>query len=163
MRSWTDRPTEVAHLFNPAFCATVLGYAARGFATERAAGLPWLLTFVVLPLVLHKSTREVSPVTKRTKFHTWVERNPSIRIGFAERARSMVPHVREAIMFGSSAGLLICNPHGSVFAGAAIPTKEIGTDSIEVRDCIRKAKTLGAVLANAGAEHTVLAMLGVQA
>ena len=75
----------------------------------------------------------------------------------------MVPHVREAIMFGSAAGLLVCDPYGSVFAGAAIPANEIRTDSVEVRECIRKAKTLGAVLANAGAEHTVLAMLGVQA
>lgn len=162
MRQWSERPTEVAHLFNPAFCATVLAYAARGFSAERAAGLPWLLTFIVLPLVLHRSTREVSPTTKRTKLHTWIERNPSIRVGFAERARSMVPHVREAIMFGTSARLLICDPSGNVFPGPALPKKEIKTNSVEVQECVRRARTLGAVLANGGAEHTVLAMLGVQ-
>jgi hypothetical protein len=162
VRNWTDRPSEVAHLFNPAFCATVLGYAARGFAEERAAGFPWLLAYIVIPLVLHKSTREVTPTTKRTKFHTWVERNPAIRIGFAERARNMVPHVREAIIFGASAGFLVVDPKGNVFAGSAIPRKDMASDSAEVRDCIRRARTLGAVLAGAGSEYTVLAMLGVQ-
>ena len=151
-----------ANLFNPAFCATVLGYSARGFAEERATGFPWLLAFIVLPLVLHKSTREVTPTTKRTKFHTWVERNPAIRIGFAERARNMVPHVREAIIFGASAGFLICDPKGNLFAGPAIPRKTMTSNSAEVRDCILRARTLGAVLANAGSDHTVLAMLGVQ-
>ena len=162
MRNWTERPSEVANLFNPAFCATVLGYAARGFGEERPSGLPWVLAFVTLPLVLHKSTREVTPTTKRTKFHTWVEKNPSIRIGFAERARSMVPHVREAIIFGASVGILACDSKGNLFAGPTIPKKAMASNSIEVRDCILRAKTLGSVLANAGADHTVLAMLGVQ-
>jgi hypothetical protein len=163
LRNWAERPSEVANLFNPAFCATVLGYAARGFAEERASGLPWLLAFVTLPLVLHKTTREVTPTTKRTKFHTWVERNPSIRLGFAERARSIVPHVREAIIFGITAGILVCDSKGGLFAGPAIPKKALASNSDEVRDCILRAKTLGSVLANAGADHTVLAMLGVQA
>jgi hypothetical protein len=36
------------------------------------------------------------------------------------------------------------------------------SSSTEVRDCILRAKTLGSVLANAGADHTVMAMLGIQ-
>ena len=162
MRQWTERPTEVAHLFNPAFCATVLAYAGRGFNAEASAGLPWLLTFIVVPLILHKATRKVSPTMKTTKFHSWIERNPSIRVGFPERARSMVPHVREAIIFGVSTGVLVCDACGNVFAGPRLPKKETNTDSREVRECFRRARTLGAVLANGGAEHTVLAMLGVQ-
>jgi hypothetical protein len=66
-------------------------------------------------------------------------------------------------MFGTSAGFLVCDPKGNVFAGPAIPGRDMGTGSVEVRECIRRAKTLGAVVANAGSEHTVLAMLGVQA
>lgn len=161
MRQWTERPTEVAHLFNPAFCATVLAYSARGFTAEGSGGLPWLFTFVVVPLILHKSTREVSPTMKTTRLHSWIERNPLIRVGFAERARSMVPHVREAIIFGASTGLLVCDACGNVFVGPRLP-KEATSGSREVQDCFRRARTLGAVLANGGTEHTVLAMLGVQ-
>ena len=162
MRRWTERPTEVAHLFNPAFCATVLAYSARGFTAEASAGLPWLFTFVVVPLILHKSTREVSPTIKTTKLHSWIERNPSIRIGFSDRARSVVPHVREAIIFGASTGLLVCDACGNVFAGPRLPKKETNTVSEEVRECFRRARTLGAVLASGGTEYTVFAMLGVQ-
>lgn len=162
MKQWTERPTEVAHLFNPAFCATILAYSARGFAAEASAGLPWLLSFVVVPLILHKSTREVSPTIKTTKLHSWIERNPAIRVGFSDRARSMVPHVREAVIFGATNGLLVCDPCANLFAGPKLPKKEFQTDSEEVKECLRRARTLGAVLANGGSDHTVLAMLGVQ-
>lgn len=162
MRSWRERPTEVAHLFNPAFSATLLGYAARGFSGERSAGLPWLFAFLVVPLVLHKATRVVAPKTKATKFQTWVEKNPSILVGFADRSRNMVPHVREGIMFGVSTRLLVWKEDASLLPGAALPKKELSIDSEEVRDCFRKARAMGSVLANAGAEHTVFALLGVK-
>jgi len=168
MKTWDERPLEVAHLFNPAFCAAVLGYAARGFTAELATGLPWLLTFVILPIILHKPTRGVSPKTKSTKFHTWIENNPAIRIGFAERASNMVPHVREAIIFGISVRMLVCDVNGTLFPGPAIPPgsaipKGVVGDSEEVLECLRRARVLGGVLARAGADHTVWAMLGVQA
>lgn len=162
MRTWTERPTEVAHLFNPAFCATVLAYSAKGYTAEASSGLPWLFSFVVVPLILHKATREVSPTIKTTKLHSWIERNPSIRVGFSDRAKSMVPHVREALIFGASTGLLVCDDVGNMFAGPRMPRREAKTSSEEVRECFRRARTLGAVLANGGAEHTVLAMLGLQ-
>jgi hypothetical protein len=162
MKAWGDRPTEVAHLFNPAFSAMVLGYAARGFAGERSAGLPWLFSFLVVPLVLHKATRDVAPKTKASKFLTWAEKNPSILVGFADRARNMVPHVREGIMFGVNTGLLVWTEDASLHAGAALPKKEPPTDSEEVRDCFRKARAMGSVLANAGTEHTVFALMGVK-
>jgi hypothetical protein len=162
MKAWRDRPTEVAHLFNPAFSAVLLGYAARGFAGERTTGLPWLFAFLVVPLVLHKATRDVAPKTKAAKFQTWAEKNPSILVGFADRARSMVPHVREGILFGVNTGLLVWKADASLFAGAAIPKKEPPTTSDEVRDCLRKARAMGSVLANAGTEHTVFALMGVK-
>lgn len=164
MKSWGERPIEIANLFNPAFCATVLACASRGFSSERVTGLPWLMAFLVVPLILHKTTRAVAPKIKTTKLHVWIEKNPAIRIGFVERARSMVPHVQEALIFGVTARLLLLDhDNGTIFAGAAIPKGEVTTDSDEVRECLRRARTLGAVLANAGEEHTVWAMLGLQA
>lgn len=163
MRGWGDRPIEIANLFNPAFCATVLAYASRGFTSERVTGLPWLLAFVVLPLILHKTTRAIAPKVKTTKLHVWIEKNPVIRVGFAERARNMAPHVQEALMFGTATRLLVLDDNGTIFAGTAIPKRDITTDSDEVRECLRRARTLGAVLAHAGEEHTVWAVLGLQA
>lgn len=162
MKAWRERPTEVAHLFNPAFSATVLGYAARGFTGERSEGLPWLFAFLVVLLVLHKATRDVAPKTKAAKFQTWAEKNPTILVGFADRARNMVPHVREGIMFGVNTGLLMWKEDASLLAGPALPKKEPLIDSEEVRDCLRKARAMGSVLANAGAEHTVFALMGVK-
>jgi hypothetical protein len=162
MKPWKDRPSEVAHLFNPVFSAILLRHATIGYTEQRSTGLPWVFGFLVLPLVLHKSTRHVLPKTKATKFQTWVEKNPAVLIGFAERARHMIPHVREGIMFGVSCGLLVCSEDGKLFAGPRWPKKKPTFESEEVKDCVRKSQSLGAVLATAGAEHTVCAILGVQ-
>jgi hypothetical protein len=162
MRTWRERPTEVANLFNPAFSARLLGHAARGFAGVRNAGLPWLFAFLVVPLVLHKPTRDVAPKTKAAKFQTWAEKNPAILIGFADRARNMVPHVREGIIFGISSGLLEWREDASLRSGSALRNNGPQIDSDEVKDCLRKARTMGSVLANAGAEHTAFALLGVR-
>jgi hypothetical protein len=32
MRVWQERPIEIAHLFNPAFCALLMAAAVSGFA-----------------------------------------------------------------------------------------------------------------------------------
>lgn len=162
MRAWDRRPSEVANLLNPPFCATLLGWAARGFATDREGGLPWLFAFLIVPLILHKPTRRLAPKTKVSKFQTWVQSNPSVLVGFAERARQVVPHVRETIVFGLASGLLTCNQSGNLLPGPTLPKKDPTGTSEEVQDCFLKARALGAVLAKAGEEHTVFALLGVK-
>ena len=59
MKPWVQRPFEVRNLFNPAFCGVVLARAIEGHEAECGLGLQYSLTHLVLPLSLHRSTREV--------------------------------------------------------------------------------------------------------
>ena len=61
MKAWAGRPTELAYLFNPAFCGWVLREAVAGYASVKPAGLPLPLAFLILPVVLHRVTRELVP------------------------------------------------------------------------------------------------------
>ena len=59
MKRWDQRPFEIRNLFNPAFCGLVLFRALHGYEEEDARGMPFSLSLLVLPLCLHKDSREV--------------------------------------------------------------------------------------------------------
>jgi hypothetical protein len=49
MRLWNDRPPEIAHLFNPAFCAVLIREGVLGFMDVSPGGMPYPLVFLLLP------------------------------------------------------------------------------------------------------------------
>jgi Family of unknown function (DUF6521) len=85
MRRWEDRPQEVAHLLNPAFCGQVIYECALSYAAQSERGMPYALAFLVLPIVLHPGTQKT--MNSRTRhFLVWVNSNQHIKVGLAERA-----------------------------------------------------------------------------
>ncbi|BDA67679.1 hypothetical protein CAL7716_018450 [Calothrix sp. PCC 7716] len=106
MRSWQERPVEYANLFNPAFCSILLQNAIKGYQKEKKQGIPYPLLFLVLPLVLHISTRNALPKTTVTKLHIWLQKQPEVRVGFAERASYLVPYTKEALAFRMQTGII---------------------------------------------------------
>jgi len=59
VRRWDQRPIEIQNLFNPAFCGLVLFRAMASYKEEDARGIPFSLTPLVLPLCLHKQSRDI--------------------------------------------------------------------------------------------------------
>ena len=53
MRRWEERPIEVANLLNPAFCGRLLYQSIVGHSEYESKDMPYVLFFLVLPLVLH--------------------------------------------------------------------------------------------------------------
>ena len=94
MKTWLARSKEEAYLFNPAFCCITLSVAMRGYASVRDGGLPFRLAFMLLPIVLHKPTRESLPRDTRTSMAAWLQANSEARVLFYERLVSLKPHTR---------------------------------------------------------------------
>ena len=63
MLNWENRPVEITHLLNPAFCAVLLHDSTRAYVEIINPGISYPLMFVILPLILHKATREEFPKT----------------------------------------------------------------------------------------------------
>jgi hypothetical protein len=166
--SWKDRPQEEASLLNPAFISTGLWSAARGYLKTDVPGrpdaLPFTLAFLVLPLVLHRQTRESLPPSTRTSVAVWASENPVLRARLPERTRTLVPFTRAAMLFGGTHGLL------SLSGGDVVPneswkrkvTSVLADCTDEVRLCIQRADFVGRWLATAGDPLTALSLLGVQ-
>ncbi len=164
MTPWHARSLEERNLLNPGFCATLLWYAAQGYSFERNTPMAIELSFLVLPFVLHRETRESLPRNITTSLPTWLAENPIVRTRLGERAATLRSFTREALVFGGSHGLLSLGPEG-VRAKAEMKKRVsagLKPTSDEVRDCAKRAEFLGRWLERAGGTETVMTLLGVR-
>lgn len=164
MRTWTARPKEEAYLLNPAFCCTTLAAAMWGYADVKGQGVPLPLAFMVLPLVLHKPTREALPPNTRTSMAAWLLDNATARVLFYERLISLKPHTREAIHFGMLVDWIVPGAKGLLQTTLSETdiNRAIRKLTDEARECVLRARFLGKWFAEAGHAHTVMAFWGVR-
>ena len=155
------RPLEISNLFNPAFCALIIGNALRGYYKQRNTGMPFELVYTVLPIILHKSTREALPNKISTKFHVWIQDKQYLKIDFANRAKEMVPFTKEALILGMNAGFICLDVH-NFMSVAMSPSKTAPSNDNEVVECLKKAEFLGRWLGQAGDITTIFMMWGIK-
>jgi len=160
MTPWEKRPIEIAHLLNPAFCGELLRRCIRAHNAVAESQFPFPLVFLPLPIVLHRKTRESISGNTREQMHVWLQSHQDARIGFAERAKELVPITREAVAFlfqiraiavDNRAGLRL-NPYD---------VRKIAFNE-EITDCFRKAEILGRWFARAGSPAVIYTMWGVR-
>ena len=164
MIPWKTRPAEEKTLLSPSFCSVLLWQAAGGYSSIANTRLPFDLAFLVLPIVLHRNTRTSLPKAVTTSLAVWLDDNPLMRARIADRARTLVPFTKEALLFGGLHGLLDL---ANASVGEAPDWKkrigaEIKASSDEVQECASRAYFLGRWLAKGGSPSTVMATLGVR-
>ncbi|HFZ1748297.1 TPA: three component ABC system middle component [Klebsiella oxytoca] len=164
IQPWTSRPIEESYLFNPAFCVLLIAGASSEFTKKTGRPLPFALAFLILPIVLHKKTRQTLPSTTVTSFLTWIQDNKDMLINFSERVRRLNAVTRESLLFGSGHGALLLTEDGGIKKGGKIlsPTEKcIPLLTEEARECIERAAFLGRWLAGAGTIATIYAAWGI--
>ena len=160
---WENRPVEVANLLNPAFCAVVIFEAARSYQKELESSLPYSLSYLVLPLVLHENTRSRLPSTTRTKMHSWIRDNADLRIGFAERTRQMQPYTKDSLLFGMTMGIFgVDEQIGTINIYQNRLKRPKWKSGTETDACVKKSALLGKWFALTGEPTTIFAMWGIR-
>jgi hypothetical protein len=156
MTEWSARSKVPAAFLNPALIAAVITAAAGGYDRETQSPLPWPLSFVIAPLVLHRETRETLPPSLATHLGAWVSRNPVLRAGLPLRALSLVEPVREGLRFGLRHGLLTVEAGGIRNAARLRPP-----DAGDIRQVLSKATFAGRWVSRAEEPATVFALFGM--
>lgn len=158
MTAWEDRPQVAAIMLNPALCSVLLSESARAYAGQaNAPAMPFPLAFVVLPLVLHRPSRQALPRDTRTYLTAWLGRHPVVRAGFPGRAQALVGHTREALRFGERSGVLSMT--GAGVQGQVDATK---VNDAFTRELAKASRLAGRWFALAGPVPTVFQALGVR-
>ncbi len=159
---WSNRPIEVARLLNPAFCAIMIHESISGYKQESDDGMPFALSFLVLPLVLHKPTREILPRNIRTKLHNWIHQNQDMLVGFDTRTQQLVPYTREAIYIGLQSKMLMISETGILDSSPCGYEQLSWIPTSEPAICKKKANFVGRWFSRVGDTATIFAILGVR-
>lgn len=164
MKEWLERPTEIGNNFNPAFCGWLLHEAVQGYCSATNSGMPFSLIFLILPVVLHRPTRNMLPRSTATALHPWLRAHPEAKIGLAERVSQLATITREATLFLSVRGLLAVTDDAALTVAGKLGRGKasIMDASEELRICVGRSKMVGAWFAAAGDAATIFQMWGVR-
>ncbi len=164
MKGWKHRVKEEANLLNPAFLNVLFISAINGYREKNDEGFPYLYLFLIPPIVLHKSTRELLPRTVRTSLFTWLYENQKVKVSFFKRVISLKPFIQEAILFGVRANAIEIQKNGMITTETSVGAinKVFRTETEETKKCINEAKFLGKWFAGAGDIKTVLSLWGIK-
>jgi hypothetical protein len=161
MKNWNERPFEIRNLFNPGFCGVILLRAFQGFEEKDNSGMPFSLALLVLPLCLHKSTREILLNNPRRYLLKTISENPQMLVGFAERTKNLLPYTFEALGFTMQLQSFEVTSQGRLkMRDEGIRKKLDGTQ--ESIACQRVARTVGMNFAVIGDRVTIYTSLGVR-
>ena len=69
--AWAERPPEEASNLNHAFCGELICRAVAEYSRIRQAPLNFALAFTILPIVLHKRTRDELPGNASAALYGW--------------------------------------------------------------------------------------------
>ncbi|MBE1530393.1 hypothetical protein H4W34_000226 [Actinomadura algeriensis] len=139
--------------------AVISANAAMQYERQSSQAMPWHLTFLVAPLVLHRGTREALPRDTRTHLSTWITENPVIRAGFPQRAQALTEHVREGLRFGMANRILTVTSDGALHGTLAATAKPIKTG--DATQIIRASGLIGKWFTRADQPATLFALFGV--
>lgn len=161
MKSWDKRPFEIRNLFNPAFCGLVLLRALQGFEEEDVAGIPFSLALLVLPLCLHKDSRELISKNSKSYLLKTIEKNPQMLVGFADRVKDLLPYTLEAFGFAMHRQCFEVTNEGRLMAVPKSFRKTV-TGTEESVACQRVARTVGKQFACIADRVTIYTTLGIR-
>ncbi|TYQ16952.1 UNVERIFIED_CONTAM: hypothetical protein Cloal_3541 [Acetivibrio alkalicellulosi] len=161
MLEWRDRSKEVAFLLNPAFCGRIIYNSIKKYSDLTHRAFPFPLTYLILPLVLHKNTRDL--INSRTQMLIWVQRYPETLIDFPKRTRELVPISNEALELLLQTGLLQITNNGELEIVQTIKAlSKTKYTNEEIKDCISKSEHIAKWFATAGKTETIFIGMGVK-
>jgi len=161
MKPWNQRPREIRNLFNPAFCGLVLARGIGGFSETVNRPMPFSLTLLILPLCLHKRTREQIKEAKQAYFTKILQEHPEIRVDLARRARGLLPYTMEAFAYLMSSGAIDVDDSGCIAVRDKTVKRSI-TGTQDAKDCQNIARSLGRKLALINDRATIYTTLGIR-
>lgn len=165
LERWNDRPIEEANLFNPAFLCALIHEFLKDYVKSQAGGAPLTIVVIAMATSLHRASRERLPNRTVTPLYAWLQDNEDLLIGFANRAKNIVPYLKEAILFGMAAEVLAAGEGHNLLPGAkkcTYPKSFIDTTTAEMKAIIDRTKFMGRWLSNSGSEISVTAAWGIK-
>jgi hypothetical protein len=159
---WNERPSEEARNLNPAFCGELMVRAVSDYRKIKPQPFSFALSFLILPIVLHKATRDILPGRASTAFVGWLADNGPFLAQLPDRVTRLVPVSREALLFLVQHNALRIEDGGLVPGAKPLKLSEkLSQTTDDVAEARGAAALLGRWFANQGTATSILQGLGV--
>ena len=162
MEQWSKRSIEVAYLLNPAFCASLVYLAIKEYSKKISHGLPFSLIYLILPILLHKTTRD--DINSKTNMVKWLQNRPELLIGFSKRVNSLLDYTNETIEFLLSHEIVkIVGDKFQIINNLSPTLINVNAEkNREMKDCYLKAEHLGRWFANMKSQENIYIAWGIK-
>jgi hypothetical protein len=159
---WSERPSEEASNLNPAFCGELIFRTVSEYRRLRQQPFGFALSFVVLPIALHKATRDQLPGNASAAFAGWAADRGPFLAEFPDRVLRLVPVTRETLLFLVQ-HKIIRFEEGGLVPGAKPISRSARPSRVtdDVADARSAAALLGRWFANQGSASSIMQNLGV--
>lgn len=158
MEQWSERTPAVADLLNPALIATIIATTASQYERQGGHPMPFELSFLAVPLVLHRETRTELPVRITSHLARWVTTHEVLAAGFGARAKALVEPVWEGLRFGlRSAAIQLEGGHITGHLRSRTPAK-----TGDIGEIVRKSGFIGRWFTQIESVATAYALLGLE-
>jgi hypothetical protein len=159
---WNERPSEEARNLNPAFCGELIFRAVSDYRKLKPQPFSFALSFLIVPIALHKATRDQLPGKASTAFVGWLaDKGPSLA-QLPDRVLRLVPVSREALLFLIQHNALRIEDGGLVPGAKPIRlTEKLPQTTDDVVEARGAAALLGRWFANQGTASSILQGLGI--
>jgi hypothetical protein len=119
---------------------------------------------MILPIILHHNTRNSLPKKINTPLSSWIEKNPSVYMGFSERLISMKPFTKEALLYGLVNDLIFFDDNGEVNTDfkLGLTDKFLRKLEGESRECVLKSRLLGRWFGSSGSAQKIMFLWGIR-
>ncbi|WP_287818152.1 three component ABC system middle component [Bacteroides sp.] len=163
MEQWENRSPIAANLLNPAFCGEIIRRTITAYNdNDEKLLFSYSLMPLVLPILLHKKTRDKMPMRSSTYFHHWVDENEPLFLNFADRVKELLPYSKEALMFLLSHRCASITDDGKIEIQNYRKRNLRGENTDEVQSIFKKAELLGKWLRLTGNEQTIYMFLKIR-
>jgi hypothetical protein len=124
--------------------------------------MPFSLTFLILPLILHKDTREKIDYGTRISFPVWLSKNPEILINFEIRAKQLIQPTLLGLRFLLEQNKILINDDATLSVLDGSINKKSNDIENEPNECFKKSESVGKWFAKLQNEKTIYSSLGVR-
>lgn len=135
--------------------------ALAGFEEEDDRGMPFSLSLLVLPLSLHKDSRDVIASRPRSYLLKTAEKNQQIMVGFADRVTQMLPYAFEGFGLLMERGCIAVTDDGRIQTVHKKVRKTVD-GTAETVACQKVARVVGKEFARIADRATVYTTFGIR-
>lgn len=160
---WSERPHEEAVFFNPAFCGEMIFRAVRDYSKSGKGAMPFPLTFLILPLVLHPSTRHSLPSKASTSFLAWSAMHGADVALLTKRVISLRPVTRESLLLLRQSQSITVDSNGVGLGDRPLKlTSKTLVSTVDTDQMRASAAMLGRWFAAQGGADEILQTMGIR-